>query len=62
MLESDTMSAELQDQIEKLKKAEDAAVLEVKLKQQEFEKLTQVLQSQLDNALGENLRLNKSLK
>ena len=62
MLESDTMKAELQDQIEKLKKAEDAAVLEVKLKQQEFEKLTQVLQSQLDNALGENLRLNKSLK
>ena len=62
MLESDTMRAELQDQIEKLKKAEDAAVLEVKLKQQEFEKLTQVLQSQLDNALGENLRLNKSLK
>ena len=62
MLESDTMRAELQDQIEKLKKAEDAAVLEVKLKQQEFEKLTQVLQSQLDNALGENLRLNKSIK
>ena len=62
MLECDTMRAELQDQIEKLKKAEDAAVLEVKLKQQEFEKLTQVLQSQLDNALGENLRLNKSLK